>query len=126
MTALDRLFGRALGGRTRRLSPARMAVGAVGALIVVAGAAALLQRPTAAEPSGAGALAPSGVPGSVAVGASAAPTPETPTPETPTPTPLSDFWDILSPLRDPRDRSLVDLGERSEAAVVGSFTGEAT
>ena len=43
----------------------------------------------------------------------------------PTPTPPYDFWGELSGGgHDPAYRSLAGLGERSEAVVVGSFTGE--
>lgn len=107
MTALDRLIGRAFGRAIRRPPPARLAIPALAAALAIVGAAVVL-------------LPPSGAPGAVAVGA----TPEL-SAGVPTPTPRYDFWGELFSVRDGLAYwSLTDLGERSEAVVVGFFTGE--
>lgn len=107
MTALDRLLGRALGVPLRH-QPPRLATLALVTVLAVVGAAVVLQPPSDA-------------PGPVAVAA----TPEA-SPGAPAPTPAADFWHLLYAFEGtgPVYASLRDLGERSEAVVVGSFTGE--
>ncbi len=126
MAALDRLFGRAFGRPIRRLPPGRLAIPALAAGLAIVGGAVVLQpspgpRQDGGQAAGVGAVPPSGAPGPVTVGA----TPE-PSPGVATPTPRADFWLELSGGggTGPAYRSLADLGERSEAVVVGSFTGE--
>ncbi|MBA3878020.1 MAG: hypothetical protein C0498_14070 [Anaerolinea sp.] len=158
MTARFRHFGRALRRPIRRPQPARLAILALAAVVLIVGAALVLQPP-------------SGAPGPVAVGTApevSPPLPEVSPPPTacsfpevsppstrteaeasamaaeacalakheaansqkvaagaPTPPPRFDFWGELYAFEatGPAYRSLTDLGMRSEAVVVGSFTG---
>lgn len=123
-TALDRLVGRLADGPARR-PPARLAVPALAAVLAIVGAALALQPPAGSQQnrgqaSGAGAVPPTATPDPVAVAAT-----REPSPGLPTPTRMTDFWEIVSSVGEAAPyRSLTDLGERSEAIVVGSFSGE--
>ncbi len=140
MTVFDRLFGRAFGRPLRRLSPAQVALAGLATVLAVAGVAVVLQPSPVAPGPVAGAAAPDLSPGvrtrtvaeaeAIANEAEAnakedAATPDL-SPGVPTNTPQADFWHLLYAFEatGPAYASLTDLGERSEAVVMGSFTGE--
>lgn len=118
MAALDRLFGRAFGRPASRLSPARLTVVGLAGVLAVVGAAAILWPAPGSQLGG---------------GPSRPPPSEAATLAEPTAVPhdLSAhdlFWDMAGVLGGGVDGpwygSLADLGKRSEAIVLGSFTGE--
>lgn len=129
MIGLDRLVGRTI----RRLPGAPSAIAIAGAVLVIVGATVAVQPPSGApgpaavgatpEPSAAGPTRPQAELDAIAKEAAA--TPEIRAGAS-TPTAEADFWHLLYAFEGtgPVYASLADLGERSEAVVVGSFTGE--
>jgi hypothetical protein len=150
MTALSRLVGRALGLPVRLASP-RIAFPALAAGLVIVSAAVVLLSPGSQQDGGQAsdggqATNLSGAPCPVPAGGTPLPlAPGPPRPQAecdafaeefaaneraaaasraPTTPERFDFWGELFAVRDPAYRSLAEVGARSEAVVVGSFTGE--
>lgn len=152
MTALSRLVGRALGRPVRLASP-RIAFPALAAGLVIVSAAVVLLSPGSQQDGGQAsdggqATNLSGAPCPVPAGGTPLPlAPGSPRPQAecdafaeefaaneraaaasraPTTPPRPDFWDLLYAFEatGPAYGSLADLGARSEAVVVGSFTGQ--
>jgi len=150
MAALHRLVGRALGRPVRLASP-RIAVPALAAGLVIVSAAVVLlsaglQQEGGQASAGGQATDLSGLPCPVPAGGTPLPlAPGPPRPQAecdafaeelvaneraaaasraPTAPEGFDFWGELFAVRDPAYRSLAEVGARSDAVVVGSFTGE--